>query len=49
MKNKAQMNQVFVFLIAMLVIAAIALVGVKSVQSIMDQKCSAENTFHHAQ
>ena len=42
MKNKAQMNQVFVFLIAMLVIAAIALVGVKSVQSIMDQKCSAD-------
>lgn len=42
MNNKAQINQVFIFIIALFVIGAIALIGVRSISGIMEDKCTAD-------
>lgn len=40
--KKAQINHVFMFLIAILIIGAIALIGVRSISGIMKDKCTAD-------
>lgn len=42
MSQHAQINQVFIFIVALLVIGGIALVGVRSIGSILEQKCTAD-------
>lgn len=40
--KKAQINHVFMFIMALFVIGAIALIGVRSISGIMKDKCSAD-------
>ncbi len=42
MKRKAQINHVFMFLIAIMIIGAIALIGMRSINGIMKDKCTAD-------
>ena len=41
-QNKAQINQVFMFIIALFIIGAIALIGVRSIGGIMEDKCTTD-------
>lgn len=40
--KKGQVNKVFLFIMAMMIIGAIALIGVRSINGIMEDKCTAD-------